>query len=82
MDSVHISMLFYPHFAISNKLWSTSFISVKFCLPGLEEKKKKLDVCCETLSGIPQANPPLLLSWIFEAHSTAFGVVVVCVLQL
>lgn len=46
------------------------------------KQNKMLDVCCKTLSGIPQANPPLLLSRIFEAHSIAFGVVVVCVLQL
>lgn len=49
-------------------------------LPSQIRKKRKWDVCCKTLLGIPPANSPLLLSRNFETRSIAFGMGEVCTL--
>lgn len=46
------------------------------------QKKRKWGVCCKTVSGIPPANAPLLLSPQVEMESFAFGMGMVCILQL
>lgn len=44
LDSARISLLPHLRFAMSNRLWSTPFISVKFCLPALGKKESGMFV--------------------------------------
>lgn len=74
-------LLSRPHFAISKV--KTNFFYLSEILPSwIRNKKKKWGVCCKTLSGIPPANAPLLLSPQAETESFAFGMGIVCILQL
>lgn len=77
LDSVLLS---HPHFAISKVM--ANFFYLSEILPSWIRKKRKWGVCRKTLSGIPPANAPLLPSPQAETQSFAFGMGVVCILQL